>query len=869
MFDLEKSMRDWKKEMRSNPSLEETFITELEESLRDDVRGLVRQGISEEEAFRRVAAEMGRPEDVGAEFHKVYTRRRSGRPSWRVPRFFPALAWDYVRVAVRKIKRQKFGALISLSGLAVGLTAAILIFLWVRDELGYDRFLADRDHLYLLTIEHPNGILDPNVPYALAPALAREYPEIRQYSRIYRLGAISTCSFAYEPESGPKAMSYETSVCLVDPDFFSMFSFPFVGGDREAALRNPDSIVIRDEAARKYFGDENPVGKRLTFNNRQDLVVSGVIRIPPNAHLRPDFVAPLPNPLVSDWNWRDPSYVLLDPKTSLPSFRKKIAGSLNLNMPQPLPGNFKVGLLPVADVHLGFGRRTYVALFSLVAVFILAIACINYMNLATARSGSRSREVGLRKVVGAGRAQLIRQFLGEALVMSALAFGLALALAQLLLPFLNGLTGKSLTLFGGGPFVAGSLLGLMILVGITAGIYPAFFLSARRPAEALRTSPGITPRRSLFRILSVVGQFTISVLLIACTLAVFRQMEYVRTRPLGLNTDQVLQVRNNPSLVRNFDGFKQDLLLDPRILSVTRGQGAPYDEDYKTPSVEWDGKDPALKPLVRYSVTDFDLFETFGMEFSSGRSFSASLPGDRINYVINESAAAYMNLKEPVGARLKFMGQEGRIIGVVKDFHQVSLHREILPQVFTINPRFYGAIRYVFVKIAAGGLPQALEAVREKAEKYAPDYPFEAVFLDRGPASLYESEIRLGKIFAALAFLAIFISGLGILGLAAYSVEQRTKEIGVRKVLGSSVAGIVGRLSKPFTLWILAANLVAWPVAHLAMDRWMRGFAYRAGLGLDIFVAAGLISVLAAAIPVAYQSIKAAFSDPVKALRYE
>jgi putative ABC transport system permease protein len=479
--------------------------------------------------------------------------------------------------------------------------------------------------------------------------------------------------------------------------------------------------------------------------------------------------------------------------------------------------------------------------------------------------------VGLRKVVGAGRGQLIQQFLGEALLMSALAFGLALGLALLLLPFLNGLTGKALTLFSGsGPSLLGYLLGLMVLVGIVAGSYPAFFLSARRPIDTLRGSSSFGSRRSVFRVVSVVGQFTISVLLIACTLTVFRQLRYVRNRPLGLKTEQVLQVRYNPSLLWNFESFKREMLLNPRVLSVTRSQAVPYNEDYKTSGLEWDGKDPALMPLVRYSITDFDLFETFGMEFAAGRSFSAVLPGDRLNYVINEKAAAYMGLKEPVGQRLKFWGQEGQIIGVVKNYHHVSLHREILPQVFTINPRFTArAIKFIFIKVSPDGLPETLRAIREASGRYAPDYPFEAAFLDRGTASLYESEKRLGKIFTAFAFLAVFISCLGILGLAAYSAEQRTKEIGVRKVLGSSVPGIIALLSRQFSLWVLAANFIAWPIAYYAMYRWLQGFAYRTGLGIDVFVLAGFTSSLAAALPLVYQALKAAFADPVKALRYE
>jgi putative ABC transport system permease protein len=789
----------------------------------------------------------------------------------RPPRFAPGLTWNYVRIAVRKFRRQKATALINLAGLTAGLVVCILISLWVRDELSYDKFLVNKDHLYLLTIQHPNGSLDPNVPYALAPALARDFPEIRLYSRIYELGATMPCSFSFQPENGARVMHYEDSVNLVDPGFLSMFSFPFVQGDPKTALQNQNSVVVRDEIARKYFGNENPMGKRLTFNNRQDLVVGGIFRIPANSQFRPDFVALLSSTLAADWNWRDPSYVLLDPKISVDEFREKIAGSLNKNYPRPLPGVFKVGLLPVADVHLGFGGMTFVSVFSLIAVFILAIACINYMNLTTARSGSRGRETGLRRVVGAGRAQLIRQFLTESLLMSALALGLALGLAWLLLPFLNRLTGKTLTLLSGsGPLLLAFLLGIMVLVGIAAGIYPAFFLSSRRPVDVLRPNPSVRARRSLFRVISVVGQFTISVLLISCTLAVFRQLNYIRHRPLGLSTENVLQVRANPSLVRNYDGFKRDLLLDPRIQGVTRSQAVPNNEDYKTGGIEWDGKDPALMPVIRYSIADFGLFGMFGIKFAAGRDFSADRPGDDKNYVINEKAAAYMGFKDPVGQRFKFWGQEGRIIGVVKDFHHVSLHREILPQVFTVNPQFHaGAIKFIFVKVSPGSLPEAARAVRETAAKYSPDYPYEAAFLDGGAESFYASEKRMGKLFTAFAVLAVFISCLGLLGLAAYGAEQRTKEVGVRKVLGSSVAGIVALLSRQFSLWILTANLVAWPVAYFAMHKWLQGFAYRTALGPGIFVCAGIISLCAAALPIISQSLKAAVADPVKALKYE
>ncbi len=778
---------------------------------------------------------------------------------------------NYFKIAYRNILRNRLFTAINLLGLAVGMACFILISLWVQDELSYDGFHAHKGQLFLLTIEHPNNVLDSNVPYALPPLLAADYPEIRDYTRIYELGQ-TTCSFAFQPKDGPRVMFYEDSVALVDRPFFSMFSFPFVHGDPASALENPDSLVISEEIAEKYFGGENPLGKKMTFNSRQDMIVTGVVRFPSNSHIQLDFISPLRNDLAEDWNWRDPSYVLLDPQASLEGFREKIASSLNENAPYNLTDPLTVGILPMEKVHLGFGRMTYVYIFSVIAAFILLIACINYMNLSTATSSSRAREVGLRKVVGAGRRQLILQFLGESLLLSALAFVIALALVRFSLPVLNRLTAKHLVLFGGAdPLLHFLLIGLFLVVGLLAGTYPAFFLTAHKPIEALQAVHHLRSSRSVFRVVSVVGQFTISVMLIAGTLVVLKQSEYIRNRPLGLNTDHVLKIESNPVLLQRFANLKRELLSNPRISSVTRGQAVPYDDDYKTSGLEWDGKAPGgLDTNVRYSITDFDFIETFGIEVVEGRSFLQDHTNDRNNLVINQTAAKFMGMDEPIGKRVNFWGVEGQVIGVVRDFHHVSLHREIMPQVFSINPRFYNNwIKYVFVKIAAENIPDTLGHIEKTSLDLAPEYPFDYSFLDRGVAAMYETEQRLGKILTYFAFLAIFVSCLGILGLSAFTAEQRTKEIGIRKVLGSSASGIVLLLSRQFARWVLLANIIAWPLAYYVMHAWLQDFAYRTGMSPFLFLLAGILSILTAALPVVILSLRAAGKDPVQSLRYE
>ena len=800
---------------------------------------------------------------------------------WEVLKSFPgfvkngiyrrtAMITNYFKIAFRNLIRNKVFATINLLGLAVGMACFILITLWIRDELSYDKFHANKDNLYLLTIIHPNDVMDPNAPYALAPRLADEFPEFREFSRIYEYGLLATCTFKYQPENGMPVMFYEDRVNFVDSSFFSMFSFPFVFGSPDAAFQNPNSVVITDEIATKYFGHENPLGKVLNLNNRDDLIVSGVIHIPSNSHLQMDFLTPLPDRLENDWNWRDPSYVLLDKSASVTDVKQKIAGALSKHSPYPFADTLKVDLLPFTKVHLDFGRRTYVYIFSVIAAFILLIACINYMNLATACSVNRSREVGLRKVMGAKRPELIKQFLGESILMSVIGLGISLILVRIGLPLLNNLTSKQLTFsLLGSHAMYFYLFGLIFVVGLLSGAYPAFFLSAIRPANTLKSSLVFKSKKSSFRVVTVVGQFAISILLIACTSVVFRQLNYVQNRPLGLNTDYVIKVPINRMLLGRIASYRDRLLQNPNVLNVTAGQSIPYNEDYKTGGVDWDGKDPQLSPIVRYTISYFDYIETFGMEVAEGRSFQREFAADRNNFVINEEAANYMGMENPIGQRLKFWQFEGTIIGVVKNYHHVSMHREIMPHIFSVNPNYFNALRFVFIKIASQNVPDTLNYIRETTTTFSPNFPYEYAFLDQGLEDLYQNEQKLGKIFSSFAFLAIFISCLGIFGLASFTAERRTKEIGIRKVLGASIPNIMVLLSKEFSRWILLANIVAWPVAWYAMHLWLQNFAYRSSLNPLLFLLAGVLSMIIAALPVGYQAIKAAIADPIDSLRYE
>ncbi len=636
------------------------------------------------------------------------------------------------------------------------------------------------------------------------------------------------------------------------------------------ALKAQNSVVISENIAKKYFGKDNPMGKILNLNNQRNLTVTGVIHIPNNSHLQPDFIIPLHQGLENDWNWRDPSYILLSQKTNLLQFKDKIAGFMNKKMPYNSRMSFQLGLLPITKVHLGFGGKTYITIFSLIAIFILLIACINYANLTTARSANRTREVGLRKVAGARKGQLIQQFLSESVLTSLVSFLFSLFTIWLFLPLLNNLTNKqiSFNLLQNYSMIL-FLLPVILLVGILAGIYPAFFITRLKPVDSLKGSGVKAGRRSRFRIISVVGQFAISVFLIICTVTIFKQLNFIQNRPLGFSTDNVIKIPINKNLLYGFDKYKNILAQNPGVLQVTAGQSVPYNEDYKTGGIKWDGKDSQFSPLMRYSISLHNYLETFGMEIIAGWSFRHKNVSDINKYIINEKAAAYMGMKNPVGKRLSFWGIEGIIIGVVKNYHHVPLHCEIMPQIFTVHPRHWNALRYIFIKIAPQNIPQTLQFIREETTALAPQYPFSYSFLDQEMNKLYQSEQKMGQMIGYFAFFAIFLSCLGLFGLASFMSEKRTKEIGIRKVLGASIPGILALLNKQFIKWVLIANIFAWPLAYYVMSNWLKSFAYKANIGIWVFILASLIALIISLFTVSYQAIRVAMAHPVDSLRYE
>jgi len=783
---------------------------------------------------------------------------------------------NYFKIALRNLRSRKAYTFINLSGLAVGMACALLIGLWVQDEMSFEDFQANRNELYAVSMRDSRDRDTREstsfvIPYALVPLMKEEFPQIIEFTRIQQRSRFESCMLKY----GDKAF-YDDGILLVDPAFFQMFTYRFVEGSPQAALADKNSIVITRKTAAKFFGNEDPIGKILRFNNREDLMVSAVVKDPPhNSEIQFDAVAPiqiLGAEKLNKWWWESSSYILVRNNTDVAKLGQGIAGMIQKH--HPTPGmDVTVGIQPLARIHLHYGdgdiRLVYV--FVSVAVFMLLIACINYMNLSTARFSKRAREVGLRKVLGAQRGSLLRQFLFESASLSIAALIISLVLVELVLPVFNSVTDKNLSLISSGSLqMICGLVALALLVGVTAGSYPAIFLSSFQPAAVIRGITRTNSRSPLLRTILVVTQFSVAIILIISTIMVYRQYEYLIHKDLGYNKDQIVYFRFNKEIEQKYESVKNALLQDASIKNVTLASSLPNEVGNVNPISDWPGKQGDGAVFVRFAVTDRDYLNTFRMKLSAGRNFSKDVAADTSNFVVNNKAAALMHLKDPVDTRISFMGLSGKVIGVVDDFNNRPLEEETSPLILTINPKFYGYfVKYVLVKINSNDVPATVGYLESRIREFAPGYPFEFTFLDQTINTLYSSVERTWHLFESFAFLAIFISCLGLFGLASFMTELRTKEIGVRKTLGASAQGILMLLSREFARWVLLANLVAWPVAYLAMNKWLQGFAYKTDLNPWIFVVSGLVALAIAMLTVGFHTVKAATANPVEALRYE
>ena len=782
---------------------------------------------------------------------------------------------NYLKIIFRNIRRFPAYSILNITGLAIGMTCTFLILLWVKDEISYDRFFKNADDLYrVLEIQHYSGgeIFPVAVtPSGLAPALKEEYPEIIRSSR-YQV------NYWLVKKGDENIMERLQNV---DQDFLEMFSIKFVKGDIHTALKEPHSIVLTKKIAEKYFGSEDPMGKTLTINNEVQFTVTGIIeKVPHNSHLDITILTPfiyLKETGADLNNWGNNSYytyVQLQKGTEYKTIDTKIKDLIKKNNDGSTTDIF---LQNVKDIHLhssgkfaadigGHGDIAYVRIFGIVALLILIIACINFMNLSTAQSARRAKEIGIRKVAGAGKRKLILQFFGETIFIAFIAHIIAMILVEILLPNFNQLSGKQLNIDYSNVRLYVWLITLILFTGFLAGSYPAIFLSSFKPVYVLKGAIDKNPGHSGLRRVLVILQFSLSIFLIICTLIIGSQLHFIRNMKLGLNKDNIGYFYFGQNINQKRSVLKNELLKNPGIYNVTISNQLPTYIVNSSDGCSWEGKNPEDDILFHMVSVDVDYAKTFKLEMKEGRFFSSDYPGDSLATVINEKAAEMIGFKEPVGKILSLWEYKLKIIGVAKDFHFKSVHNKIEPLIMFMNPYNYNIC---FVRLNPDKVMETVDYIKKTVKTLDPDSPVFFSFLEKDYDNLYRSERRMDKIFSYFSLLAIFISCLGLIGLSSFIIERRTKEVGVRKTNGAKSVEIFALLSREFMLWVLLSIIIACPVAWYAMNRWLQNYAYHTPISWWIFLTAGFAALAVALLTVSWQSFRAANRNPVEALRYE
>jgi len=767
------------------------------------------------------------------------------------------------------------------------MACSLLIFLFVKDELSYDRFNKDSANIYRVVKDFVNDdgtiIPDATTPPALAVAMQRVIPEVTAATRLFANPDWGQ-NFLFKYDN--KKFN-EQKIFFVDSNFFSVFTLPFIKGN---AFKDASSVVITESAAKKYFGNENPIGKTIQGDQfLGNMTVTGVIKnIPSNSHFHFDFAIPLSklggSDKDSDWGWYEfYTYVKLRPHTNIASLTKKIQTIYQRN---DSSGKAIYYTQPLTSIHLTSnlkeeiepnGSKLYVYIFSIIAIFIVLIAAINYINLATAKSSVRAKEIGVRKITGASRSSLIKQFLTESVFTSLIASLLAIVIAQLLLPAVNTMSQKQLA-FVNNPVILVYVLGMALSVGIVAGIFPAIYLSSFKPVLVLKGSKANYEGKLSLRKLLVVVQFTISIMLIIGVLVIAGQVNYMQSATLGLNKDQVVIVQNGGTLPdADKDAFRNASLEINGVKKVAMSDGVLGGQTW---NMMFRGEGSQNIKVVNSLSISGDYLDALGIQLKEGRSFSAKFPTDVLNtradnqsnkmigsVILNETAVKELGLQEPVVGKNIFWGQNYlRIVGLVKDFHFTSFHDHIKPFAFLDNPSRMG--NYT-IKLSTENIKRTLTQLQAVWNKFSPERPFEYIFLDDTYGKLFRTEIHFQQAFTGLVILLILIACLGLFGLVTFAAQQRTKEIGIRKVLGASVNEIVRLLSTDFLKLVLMAFIIATPIAWFFMNKWLQNYAYRIKIGWWIFIVAGVLAMLIALVTISFQAIKAAVANPVKSLRTE
>ena len=799
---------------------------------------------------------------------------------------------NYLKIAIRNIRRHKTYAFINIAGLAIGMACCILIIMYIITELSYDKFHNNSQRIYRLASDAKVGGMVAQIALTNAPAgsaLVQAYPEVENSVRIRPRPKISV--------KHEEKQFYEEGILWADSSIFDIFTFPMIQGDPQTSLKAPYSLVITEEIAQKYFKDGDPLGRILRFNDQADYTVTGVVKnVPPNSHFSFDMLCSYETQVsqnrefMEDWfNFNLYTYLLLSENLDYRELEEKFPALVEKHMGsllKSLGGEINYFLQPLTRIHLhsnleneisGNSSIVYVYVFAAIALFILFIACINFMNLSTARSATRAKEVAMRKVIGAERKELISQFFGESLVYCFVSLLIALVLVHVSLPLFSSISGRGLKIdYAEMPWLILGFIGLVFFVGLIAGSYPALFLSAFQPATVLKGSMKAGTANSRFRSILVVAQFVISISLIIGTGIILSQLKYMKSRNLGFDKKNVLIVQiQDREILQSIETIKTELKRISGVLHVGVSSAAPGQITDVNAFVP-EGFTEKQTQLMESIYVGQDFLPTLGIELTQGRNFSSEFGTDRTDAVIiNETAVKKFGWDEPIGKTIKTTSSASaeelkwdtkKIIGVIKDFHMSSLHKTIMPLCIRNRADYTDTI---LIKIGPENMAGTLAMLKEKWREIDPNRPLDYFFLEGSFDNQYRAEEKLNDIFASFTVFAIFIACLGLFGMASFIAEQRTKEIGIRKVLGASVSGIVVLLSKNFVKLILAANLIAWPIAYLSMNNWLQSFAYRRGIGIWIFILTGVLSLGIALITVSYQSIKVAISNPLDALKYE
>ncbi len=788
-----------------------------------------------------------------------------------------AMLINYLKISIRNILRHKGYSFINIFGLALGMACCVLITLWVVDELSYDKYHENADLLYRVEQDqdYSGQTFHVNVtPFPLGPALKDNIPEVADAARFTWAGEMLV-------RYGNSAF-YDNWIYFVDPSCLQMFTYPVIKGDHRAPLDDPNSIVITEEMAEKYFPGEEPVGKILNLNNTYDLTVTAVLEnIPDNSYTGFNMLIPTAfaesNQLINT-NWGNNYLLTFIQLQEGADFAEASRKADALFDEQRRRGSVNLILAPYTDIHLhgysGFGKSMgaiqYVYIFSVIAVLVLLIACINFMNLSTARSVNRAKEIGMRKVSGALKSNIVTQFFGESVLMSLIALGAAILMVALSMDVFNNLSGKNIPI---SVLVRGKIIGLMVLTalvtGVLSGIYPSFVLSAFKPVKVLSGQMRSGLKGVMFRKGMVLVQFTLSIFLIVGTLIVYNQLDYMRNKDIGYDKESLIYIPVKGDVGTKIKILKQEWLKDPKILGVSGSWQLPSSNSANSGGARWEGIDQDRTYLIGMNWINYDFIETMKIEMLEGRSFTKEFPADTAEgFILNEEVVKLMGVEgSPIGKFFSFQGRTGSVIGVMKNYHYVSVKHTIKPQVLLWAPTT--SMRYILIRVGEGDINESLDSLESAWNKIAAEYPFDFRFLDDQIDRAYRTEGRLAELLKYFSGLAIIIASLGVFGLASFTAQQRTREIGIRKVLGASESKITGQLCGEFLILVLIANAAAWPLAWISGNKWLQDFAYRADIGFMVFVFAGSIAIITALISVGIQAAKAASANPVTSLKYE